>query len=489
MRVLFLHPPWPGGGYGGRSQNRWPRKRGDKAARYPLYLCYVATLLKKKKFDVRYIDSVMQELTGQQVLKKIKVMRPDVIYTETSTPTINYDIAFVDKVKKLLKVVYIFSGSHATYFSKEVLKNSKVDIIVRGEQDYSAFETVKALRDKQQLKNVKGISWKDKREKIHENPKRELIEDIDKLPFPDRDLIPHQLYIEGHAQKKPFTFITTSRGCPNRCTFCLWPNVFWGRKIRFRSVENVIEELKWLVRKYGMKEVFFDDGTFNVSKKRVIDISKAIIRNKIKILWGCSCRVDRVDEEMLRYMKKSGCRIICYGPESASKETLKKTNKDIDISQSYKAIKLTKKAGIIAHANFMVGFPWETKKDLYDTIEFAKKSDPDTIQISLVFPHPGSQMYDEAKKKRWFGDNIVGNWDRWEMSLGPVLKTKMPAEELQLAIAKGHAEFFFRPGYIIKTIIGIRSVNEFARTLRAAHSVIKGKILYNVPRKKGREKK
>jgi len=248
-------------------------------------------------------------------------------------------------------------------------------------------------------------------------------------------------------------------------------------------VKNIIEELKWLIKKYDMKEVFFDDGTFNISKKRAIDISKAIIQSKIKILWGCSCRVDKVDKEMLHYMKKSGCRIICYGPESASKETLKKINKGIDIDQSYRAIQLTKREGIIAHANFMVGFPWETEKELYETIRFAKKLDPDTIQISLVFPHPGSKMYDQGIKNKWFKENTIGNWNRFEMSKGPVLKTHIPQDELQSAISKGHAQFFFRPIYIIKTLLKIRSISELWRTVKGAHSVIKGKIIYNISKK------
>lgn len=482
MRVLFLHPPWPGGGFGGRSQNRWPRKRGDKAARYPAYLCYVATLMKKNGFEVSYIDSVMQEFSEEEALEKVKSICPEVIYTETSTPTINYDISFAEKAIKLLpSATYIFSGSHATYFPKEVLQQSPASIAIMGEQDYSALEAVQALRDKRPLLDIKGICWKDEKGNIHINPPRELIRNLDELPFPDRSLIPHQWYIEGHAAKKPFTFVMASRGCPNKCTFCLWTKVFFNRQVRVRSIENVIAELKWLVDEYHMKEIFFDDATFNVNKKRVIDICERMVSDKINLSWGCSCRVDKVDEEMLSHMKRSGCRIICYGPESASEETLQKTNKKIDISQAYRAIQLTKKAGIIAHANFMVGFPWETKEDMQRTIDFAQRLNPDTMQISLVFPHPGSEMYDQAIENNWFEDDIVGNWDRFEMSLGPVLKSGSSKEDLQSAISKGHAKFFFRPSYIMKTIGRIRSIGELLRVIRGAHSVIKGKILYNRP--------
>lgn len=478
MRVLFLHPPWPGKGYGLRSQNRWPRKRGNKDNRYPLYLCYTATLLQKNGYDVKYMDSVIQDLDTEKTLEKVKELNPDIIFIESVTPTINYDIQLANKIKDISpNTKIIFAGYHVTVFPEEVLKNSKIDILVKGEQDYTTLEVVNAIRDKKSFKKIKGISYKINN-KIYHNSKRDLIENLDELPFPDRDLIPHQWYIEGHVTKKPFTFLMTSRGCPNRCTFCLWPNVYFERKVRFRSIKNVADEIEWLIKKYSMKEIFIDDGTFNVSKERVMDFCNELLNRNIKIIWGCSARVDCIDEEMLNAMKKTGCKLICYGPESANPRTLELTNKKITLEQTKRAIELTKKADIIAHVNFMLGFPWETREEIENTINFCIKLKPDTAQFSLVFPHPGSEMYYEALEKEWFYPEILNNWDNFEMSKGAVLKSGIPKEELDNIISYAHKRFFFRPNYILSNVLKIRKPNDIKRLIKGAKSIIKGKILF-----------
>ncbi|TKJ17347.1 hypothetical protein CEE44_02320 [Candidatus Woesearchaeota archaeon B3_Woes] len=483
MKILIIHPPWPGPGFGLRSQNRWPRKRGDKTNRYPIYLCYTATLLKNKGHNVKYIDSVYQNLNYKSTLIEIIKFKPDVLFFETSTPTFDYDCSFVDMVKKRIpNLKIVVAGTHVTFDPIGSIKKSKIDVVIKGEQDFTTLNVMNAFKNSKSLKNIKGICYKYKN-KIINNPQAPLIKDLDSLPFPDRDLIPHQWYIEGHVKYTPFTFVMGSRGCPNKCTFCLWPHVYYNHTVRFRSPVNICDELEWLIKKYGIKEVFFDDSTFNVNEKRAIDISKEIIKRDIKIVWSCSARVDKVSKEMLYWMKKSGCKLICYGGESANPETLKKTDKKITLEQIRKAIKLTKESKIIAHANFMIGFPWETKKDMEKTIEFGIKTDPDTIQFSLVFPHPGSKMYKEAVEKEWFYEEVFDHMDMFDMTKGPILKTKIPKKELMKIVNKSHAKFFLRPNYILKNIYKIRDKKELFRVLKGAKSVIKGKILFNIFKK------
>ena len=478
MRVLFIHPPWVGKGFGMRSQNRWPRRRGDKSARYPILLCYAATLLQENGYDVRYIDSVMQDFNITESFKKVERINPDVVFMETTTPSINDDILFANKLRETLpEVKILLAGTHATYFPEQTLIDSKADVIIKGEYDYTTLNTIKAFEKGEPLKNVKGISYIDKIP--HHNARAPLVENLDALPFPDRDLIPHQWYVEGHAKKLPFTFMMTARGCPNHCTFCLWPNLYYNHTVRYRSIENVVDEIEWLIERYGMKEIFFDDGTFNTNINRVIKLSKEIISRDIDIIWSCSCRVDKVNREMLEWMKKSGCKLICYGPESASQETLNRTKKRITIEQTKNAFKLTKEAGIIIHGNFMLGFPWESREDMENTINLALESKPDTTQFSLVFPHPGTEMYEEAIENNWFYDNVVNNWDMFEMSKGPVLKSKIPKKELSKAIARAHSKFYFRPSYIAKVLSEIKNTEDLTRVWREMLSVVKGKILFN----------
>lgn len=478
MDILFLHPPWPGKGYGLRSQNRWPRKRGDKSNRYPLLLCYVATLLKNKGHKIHYIDSVIQEFNQKKTIQEIAKISPDLIYIETATSTFNYDKLFINQLKeKYPQIKIIVAGSHVTYDPIVAMRQAKIDVVIKGEQDYTALNLITAFSKNKPLNKIKGICFR-KNGKIINNANAELIKDLDNLPFPDRSLIPHQWYIEGHTKKKPFTFVMTSRGCPNKCSYCLWPNVYFKHKVRFRSVENIVDEIEWLIKNYNIKEIFFDDDTFNTSKERVKAICKEIINRNIKILWSCSARVDKIDIEMLNLMKKSGCKLICFGAESASQETLNKIHKGITVEQIKSAVKLTKEVKIITHLNFMFGFPWETEQDIKDTINFALELNPDTVQFSLVFPHPGSKMFYDALEKDWFYKGILGNWKMFDMTHGPVLKTSIDRDKLINLVSKAHARFFLRPSYILKQILKINSFTELKRVIRGAKSVFLGKIWF-----------
>ncbi|MFH1209746.1 MAG: radical SAM protein [archaeon] len=478
MKILFLHPPWPGKGYGLRSQNRWPRKRGDKTNRYPILLCYTATLLKNNKHNVKYIDSVILDLSLKGTLKKIKEFNPEIIFIETSTPTFDFDVKFINEVKdKYPKIIILVAGTHVTKFPIESLKGSKIDVIIKGEQDITTLNVVNAIKNKKPLDKIKGICFK-KKNKIVNNPNAPLILNLNKLPFPDRDLIPHQWYAEGHVRNFPFTFVMGARGCPNNCTFCLWPNIYYGHKVRIRSPKNIVDELEWLIKKYNMKEVFFDEDTFNISKKRVEDICKEIIKRNVEIVWGCSARVDCVDLNMLELMKKAGCKLMCYGAESANQKTLNRTKKNITIEQIKRAVKLTKEVGIITHVNLMIGFPWETEKEIKETIDFGLKLKADTVQYSLVFPHPGSEMFDEAINQGWFYEDVLKDFSKFDMTSGPVLKTRVPREKLVNIVSKAHAKFFLRPDYILKQLLKIRNYKDLKYTFKGAKSVIKGKILF-----------
>ncbi len=491
MKVLIIHPPWPGLGFGLRSQNRWPRKRGDKTNRYPILLCYTATLLKQNGYDVKYIDSVYQDFDYDKTLNEISKFDPDVLFFETATPTFNYDCNFVKMVKnRFSNLLVLVAGSHVTFDPIGSMKKSKIDIIIKGEQDYTTLNVINAIKNKKSLGNIKGICYRESnknKNRIINNLNAPLIKDLDKLPFPDRDLIPHKWYIEGHVKYTPFTFVMGTRGCPNNCSFCLWPHVYYNHKVRFRSPSNICDELEWLIEKYGMKEIFFDDATFNVTEKGAIDISKEIIRRKIRIVWSCSARVDKVSKEMLYWMKKSGCKLICYGGESMNNKTLIKTNKKITPQQIKDAISLTKKLGITVHMNFMIGFPWETRSDMEKTINSAIKLDPDTVQFSLVFPHPGSKMYEEALTKDWFHKEALNNLEMFDMTYGPVLKSKISREELMKIVNKSHAKFFFRPKYLLKTLIRIRDKEELLRIVKGAKSLVIGKILFNIIKKNNKK--
>ncbi|MFH1210766.1 MAG: radical SAM protein [archaeon] len=468
MKILLINPPWPGKGFGTRSQNRIIKQRADKFLQFPLYLGYTSAMLKKLGHDVFYIDSVVQELNEEQTNQKIKEIMPDVILMETTTPSIEYDFKYINKMKELTNAFIIATGTHVSYFPKESMEQCKgLDLIIKGEYDTRIDQIIINLKD---LEKVKGLTFR-KKGKVVDTGTAELPADLDFMPFPDRDTIQLDWYGEAWYNKRPFMNIMTSRGCPYQCTFCVYPNIIEGHKWRKRSVDNVIAELKYVVEKYGVKEINIDDPTFNISKERVIEFCKKLRANKLNLLWTCNARVDNIDEEMLREMKKSGCKMIRYGVESGSMEVLNKMKKGITIEQIKRAFKLTKKQGILALGGFMFGFPYDSKKSIEETLKLAKELKPDLIQASIPMAYPGTPLYEEAKKE---GKLIINSWSDFDMTKGPIVKTiDMNKEELTEILNRVYKEFYFRPGFILQTLSTIRRPSDISRLTRTFLSLVR----------------
>ncbi|MGC8976612.1 MAG: B12-binding domain-containing radical SAM protein, partial [Candidatus Ratteibacteria bacterium] len=265
-----------------------------------------------------------------------------------------------------------------------------------------------------------------------------------------------------------------SRGCPYKCTFCSWPQMLYDGKIRFRSPEKIVEEIELLIKKYGIKEIFFDDDTFTCNKNWVIKICKLIIEREIKILWSCNGRVDNVDDEMLKIMKKSGCRMIKYGVESASQKTLDLIRKDYTIEEIKNAFKLTKKNKILIHATAMIGFPWETKNDMKETIKFIKKLSPDTCQFSIPIPYPGTKIFEYAEKENLL---VFGRkWENYDMSK-PLLKNyNLKPEEIVKIWKRAWISIYFSFPFILKKLKNLKNFKVLKLYLRGFVSVLIGHL-------------
>lgn len=468
MKVLLINPPWPGKGYGTRSQNRIIKQRADKYLQFPLFLGYASAMLKEQGHEVEYIDAVYQEFTPKETLRRIKELKPDVVLMETTTPSALYDFDYMNQMKEVSGALTIMAGPHVSYFPKKSLEQcSGLDVVIKGEYDWRVTEV---LKNKNDLKKVKGIAFRDKG-KVVDTGIPPHCPDLDSLPFPDRETIPLEWYGEPWWNERPFANMFTSRGCPFLCTFCLWPNIIDGRKWRVRSVDNVIDEIKELVNKYGVKEINIDDGTFTVQKERVKEICKRLIDENIKVLWTCNARVDNVDDEMLKIMKKAGCKMIRYGIESGSAHVLKSIKKGITFDQMKKAVKLTQKNGILALGGFMFGFPEDTKESVQETLELAKKLKLDMIQTSIALPYPGSALYDECDKK---GLLLTDDWKAYDMTQGLLIKTKdFDKEYLDGILKKMYKDFYFRPSFFIQTLLNMRRLSDISRNWRTFKSLLK----------------
>ncbi|MDH3346847.1 MAG: radical SAM protein [Desulfobulbaceae bacterium] len=468
MHILIVNPPWPGKGFGTRSQNRIIKHRSDKFLQYPIFLGYSAAQLKKRGHRVSYIDSVIQDFDLAQTLSEAKNLEPEAIFMETTTPSIEADYANLVALKEATGAKIIVGGPHATYFHKEVLLECPaVDVVIRHEFDTKIGGVVDNLAD---LSTVTGITYRRDSE-IIDNGDGEVENDLDSIPLPDRETVPWHWYVEAWFTRQPFMNMMTSRGCPFHCSFCLWPQAMYGHRQRFRSLDNVFEELRHMVHNYGLKEVNIDDGTFTTNKKRVIEFCRRLREEKLDIIWTCNGRVDTLDDEMLSEMKKSGCRMIRVGVESGSQEVLDKIKKSLTLDQIEKGVAMIKKHKIQALGGFMFGFPYDTRESVNQTIAFAKKLSPDQVQFSINMSYPGTSLYEYAKENNLL---LAKSFKEFDMTHGPVVKTKdMSREELEHILARAYKEFYFRPGYVLQTLKHINSMDEVRRVFRSLGSLLK----------------
>ncbi len=468
MKVLIINPPWPGKGFGTRSQNRIIKHRSDKYLQYPIFLAYSAAQLKASGHTVAYIDSVIQELDMPATLERVRQVAPDAIFMETTTPSIEADYHSLEALKAHTAAHILVGGPHATYFHTAVLQEcSAIDVVIRHEFDTKIASVVSNLSD---LKSVAGITYRNG-DAIRDNGDGQVGQDLDSIPFPDRETIPWQWYLEAWYSRKPFMNMMTARGCPYHCSFCLWPQSMYGHRQRFRSIENVIAELKLLVDKYGLREVNIDDGTFTTNKRRVLQFCDQLKREKLGLIWTCNGRVDNLDDEMLRAMKTSGCKMIRLGVESGSQAVLDKIRKGLTLKQIEDGVRLVKKHGIQALGGFMFGFPYDSRETVMQTLEFAKKLSPDQVQFSINMCYPGTSLYEYAKDNDLL---LAKSFKEFDMTYGPVVKTiDMSRQELEHILAKAYREFYFRPGFILQTLLNLRDIDEIRRTKRSLISLIK----------------
>lgn len=468
MRVLIINPPWPGKGFGTRSQNRIIKHRSDKFLQYPIYLAYSAAQLKAAGHEVFYIDSVIQDFDLPRTISEAVKTGPEIIFMETTTPSIVADYENLTRLKEATKARVLVGGPHATYFHREVLEECPaIDVVIRHEFDTKISAVVSNIEN---LNGVPGITYRNGAETI-DNGDGEYATDLDAIPFPDRETVPWKWYLEAWYSRQPFMNLMTSRGCPFHCSFCLWPQSMYGHRQRFRSVDNVISEIRLLVNRYGLKELNIDDGTFTTNSKRVIEFCRRLRDEKFNLLWTCNGRVDTLDDQMLSEMKLAGCKMIRLGVESGSQEVLDKICKGLTLKQIEDGFRMIKRHGIQALGGFMFGFPYDSRKTVEETIQFAKKLSPDQVQFSISMCYPGTSLYEYAKENNLL---LARSFNEFDMTHGPVVKTiDMERGDLEHILARVYREYYFRPSFMIQTLFNMADMDEIRRVMRSMKSLVK----------------
>lgn len=469
MKILLLNPPYLK--KFSRPQ-RSPAVTKSGTLYFPMWLSYAAGVLEKDGHEIDLIDAPADNYEFDHVVERCKKLDPGLIVLDTSTPSIYNDVSIAGKLKDLFPSAFIILvGTHVSALPHETMSiDERIDAVAHHEYDYTLRDLVQTLEKKGNLEEVLGISYR-QNGKIVENKKRPLIENLDDIPFVSK-IYKKFLNIENYFNPNslyPMVTITSSRGCPFKCTFCVYPQTLMGRGYRLRSVENVVDEIEYIVNNFPQaKAIFFEDDTLTVNKKRCIDLSELLIKRGIKISWTANARVG-LDLETMKAMKKAGCRSFCVGFESGSQTILDNMKKSSKIDVMFEFMENAKKAGILIHGCFMAGLPGETKETMKQTLDLAKQLNPDTVQFYPVMVYPGTEAYDWYKSQ---GLLITDDFAKWITPAGlhnTVVKTKelSPADLVKFC-DDARRGFYLRPRYLLyKVIQMIVHPAEIKRTIKS----------------------
>ncbi len=431
----------------------------------PLGLMYLAAYLTQNSdHQVQIIDMPVEKMTYETLEKEIKERAPDVVGIHATTFTIVDALLVANTVKKVKPHIHVcLGGPHTTIYPEETIDRPEIDFLVLGEGEVIFTELINALENGGDLKKIKGIVFK-RGGKIINNGLAEPISDLNKLPFPNRKLIPYQKYHSIIARHPVITTFLTSRGCPYHCTFCYQ---FMGRNYRYRSVANVMEEIEECL-KLGIKEFFFFDETFTINRERALAICDEIINRKLDISWEIRARVNTVDREMLAKFKKAGCERIQFGVETSSPEILKIIKKGITITQVREAFKMAKDVGLTTFADFMIGLPTETREQALRTIEFSKELKPNYVQFGITTPLPATELYESGFEKGLYHEDYWRDFARNPSKefIPKVWEEHLLREELLFLLNYAYRSFYMRPSYILKELFRIKSFDELKRKVK-----------------------
>jgi len=386
MRIILAAVSWGG------MVNSYP----------PLGLGYLASVLHADpeiNANIQIMDFGLEPfLTSDQALSRIlKDGPPDLLGFSSLTHNYKSTIELARLVKEATpSVKIVLGGPHPSVDPGKVAACKQVDAVVYGEGENTLLELVKRMAAGEWPTNIPGTVLSTDGE-LTTNPPRQLIKDLDSIPFPARNLMNIEKYsLQAPDGRSVFT-VLSSRGCPYSCAYC-FKGIF-GRKYRTRSAENILAEIQFLIQEYDARNIYFGDDIFMISADRVDEICHGILERGLDISWSCLARVDVVTLELLRTMKKAGCSKIHYGIESGCQNILDRINKKIDLNAVEKAVKWTKEAEIMSKGYFMAGLPGDTKESLSRTLDFAQRLKLDDVMFSLATPFPGTELHNELAEK------------------------------------------------------------------------------------------
>lgn len=471
MKILFLNLPYK---FSISRASRWPEKTKSGTMYYPYWLCYAAGVCINNGVEVDLVDCIARKMEVEDVINYVIQSRPNYVMGEITTSTCGYDYKTIEAIKRAIPTVKILiGGTHATVLSEQVMQECQaIDIIVRQEYDFTISEIITA---EGKLDQVLGITYR-KEDQIIKNPDRPWLEDLDNLPFVSQiyeRFLDFNDYCYAFAQK-PMIQIFSSRGCPFHCNFCSYPESMSGRRFRRRSVNNFVDEIEYISKNMPyIREIFIEDDTFTVDRKRVAAICDEIIRRGLHVKWSCNTRVDTIDFETMKKMKEAGCRLLVVGYESGSQKVLDETNKGIRLEQSREFSQNAKKLKLKVFGCFMIGLKGDDRETIEETFSFAKEVYPESCFFQQAVPFPGTKFYEWAKKSGYLRHEDYSKWLNKDGYLDCLLDYPYADHnEIEKIRDNLMSRYYFSFTYIFKIFLANMNWFEFKRVMKGGFTYI-----------------
>jgi len=429
-------------------------------------LAYLAGVLHKAGHSLRVFDCIASNMTAESFLLEMRDFDPRLAIINTTTPSINSDITFISDFKKQFPRCFMTAfGVHVTALHEEMLaKIPDLDCVIRHEPERPALELSSALeKDFLPEQGIPGCTLRNKGSVII-GAERPYDADLDGLGFPAWEYFDSANYLHP-IFNKPYVMVNTSRGCAHNCIFCV-ASLFYGKKVRYRSVTSVIDEIEsHVIAKFGIRHIWMYADDFTCSPDFVKDLCRTIINRKLKITWWSNTRVDKPDPEMFRLMREAGCFMLSIGGESGNAQILNTIRKGTKPEYIKNTVDLLRKTGINSLVYFLIGLPGETRETIRETIEFAKKINPDYVEFYPATPYPGTRFYEIAA-----GDGLIvkTSWNDY-LCGGNEFVIQIPGvtkNELDMILREAYRKFYVRPAYAAIFLKKALKPSEFIRLVQ-----------------------
>jgi len=434
---------------------------------YPaLGIGYLASYLQKHDYPVDILDAHALKMEPEEYTRTLKEKNPDIIGITSTTIGWPGAVEAAELARKALpNALIIAGGPHLSVYPEESLSFPFIDMAVIGDGEETLLEIVKKKENGERIDDIKGTAVK-KDGNVKVNPPRPWIENLSDLPHPAVDLLPLERY-KCLTLEHPFFTMISTRGCPYKCGFC--SQVYCGNRVRFRTPEDLVDEIEKYVRYYGAKEIVMFDETFTINEKRVLKICELIKERKLKFRWSIRTRVDTVTDRMMAALKEAGCYGLHMGVESGDPHILKVMRKGITLDQVRWAFKTARKYGFITRGYFMIGYLDENPDTYRATIDLARELDLDFASFSITTPLPATHLFEESIRRGYIDPDF---WKKY--TLLKVSKEDFPhipsehwdEKELNNMMRKSYYSFYLRPAYAWRRISSVKSWKQFMDLFR-----------------------